>query len=67
AGGRLHQITRHMIGLFHGAPGARRFRQILSTEAVKTNAGTEVVEAALEALIAEQQNIRQESELSEPA
>jgi len=66
AGGRLHQITRHMIGLFHGLPGARRYRQILSTEAVKPNAGTEVVEAALEALTAEQQTIRQASELSEP-
>ncbi len=65
AGGRLHQITRHMIGLFHGAPGARRYRQILSAEAVKPNAGTEVVEAALEALTAEQQNIWQASELSE--
>ncbi len=66
AGGRLHQITRHMIGLFHGAPGARRYRQILSTQAVKAGAGTQVVEAALEALTAEQQNIQQANELSEP-
>ena len=33
AGGRLAHVTRHMAGLFHGLPGARRYRQILSTEA----------------------------------
>ncbi len=67
AGGRLHQITRHMIGLFHGAPGARRYRQILSTEAVKPNAGIEVVEAALAVMIAEQQRIHDKAELFVPA
>jgi len=32
AGGhlRMHHITRHMLGLMAGLPGARRFRQILS-------------------------------------
>jgi tRNA-dihydrouridine synthase A len=50
SGGRLHQITRHMIGLFHGVPGARRYRQILSTEAVRPHAGIDVVEAALNAM-----------------
>jgi len=30
AGGRLHQITRHMLGLFHGRPGARTWKRILS-------------------------------------
>lgn len=29
-GGRMHQITRHMLGLFHGMPGARAWKQILS-------------------------------------
>jgi tRNA-dihydrouridine synthase A len=29
-GGRLHHITRHMLGLFNGRPGARRWRQILA-------------------------------------
>jgi len=29
-GGRMHQITRHMLGLFHGRPGARAWRRILS-------------------------------------
>ena len=29
-GGRMHQITRHMLGLFHGRPGARGWKRILS-------------------------------------
>lgn len=35
AGGRLHQITRHMLGLFHGRPGARGWRRQLSEGASK--------------------------------
>lgn len=46
-GGKLHQVTRHMLGLFTGRPGARRWRQVLSTEATRAGAGPEVVEAAL--------------------
>ncbi|MGP6085409.1 tRNA dihydrouridine(20/20a) synthase DusA [Antarctobacter jejuensis] len=47
AGGRLHQVTRHMLGLFAGRPGARRWRQILSTGATRAGAGPELVEEAL--------------------
>jgi tRNA-dihydrouridine synthase A len=48
AGGtRLHSITRHMHGLFHGMPGARAFRRHLATEAVKRAAG---VDALIEAV-----------------
>ena len=46
-GGRLHQITRHMLGLFTGRPGARGWRRVLSTHATRPGAGWEVVEAAL--------------------
>ena len=46
AGGRLIHVTRHMVGLFQGVRGARRFRQILSTEAVRPGAGPEVIAAA---------------------
>jgi tRNA-dihydrouridine synthase A len=46
AGGRLGHITRHMVGLFHGLPGARRFRQILSTDANLPGAGPEVLRKA---------------------
>ncbi|MCB2124451.1 MAG: tRNA dihydrouridine(20/20a) synthase DusA [Rhodobacteraceae bacterium] len=47
AGGRLHQVTRHMLGLFHGCPGARHWRRILSERANATGAGPEVIDAAL--------------------
>ena len=51
AGTRLHAITRHMLGLFRGVPGARAFRRHLATEAVKTGAGPEVLAAALSRLM----------------
>ncbi|MDO6588057.1 tRNA dihydrouridine(20/20a) synthase DusA [Salipiger sp. 1_MG-2023] len=47
-GGRLHQVTRHMMGLFAGRPGARGWRRLLSEEATRDGAGPEVVERALE-------------------
>jgi len=47
AGGRLHQVTRHMLGLFSGRPGARAWRRMLSEGATRPGAGTELVEAAL--------------------
>ena len=47
AGARLSDITRHMLGLFHGRPGARRWRQHLSTYAVKRGAGLDVLREAL--------------------
>ncbi|MEL7097551.1 MAG: tRNA dihydrouridine(20/20a) synthase DusA [Pseudomonadota bacterium] len=50
AGGRLHQITRHMLGLFAGRPGARVWRRTLSEGATRPGAGPELVETALEAL-----------------
>ena len=46
-GGRLHQVTRHMLGLFTGRPGARSWRRILSEEANRPGAGVEVLEKAL--------------------
>lgn len=47
AGGRLHQITRHMLGLFSGRPGARAWRRMLSEGATVSGAGPELVEQAL--------------------
>ncbi|WP_436255422.1 tRNA dihydrouridine(20/20a) synthase DusA [Neorhizobium sp. LjRoot104] len=49
-GGRLHHVTRHMVGLFQGFAGARRFRQILSTDATRPGAGPEVIAAAFAAV-----------------
>ena len=45
----LHRLTRHMLGLFHGQPGGRLFRRVLSQEAHRPGAGIEVLERALEA------------------
>jgi tRNA-dihydrouridine synthase A len=47
SGGRLHQITRHMLGLFTGKPGARGWRRILSERASRDGAGLEILDAAL--------------------
>ena len=49
-GTRLNQITRHMLGLANGRPGARTFRQILSVDAARRGAGPEVMLRALEAV-----------------
>jgi tRNA-dihydrouridine synthase A len=47
-GARLHQITRHMLGLFAGRPGARAWRRILSEGANRTGASTDLLLQALE-------------------
>ena len=44
----LAAMTRHMLGLFHGQPGARAWRRILTVEGVRPGAGVEVIERALE-------------------
>jgi len=46
SGGRLIHVTRHMVGLFQGFAGARRFRQVLSSDATKPGAGPEVIASA---------------------
>ena len=43
----LKSITRHMLGLFNGLPGARAWRRHLAEEAHKPGAGPEVIEEAL--------------------
>lgn len=45
----LKHITRHILGLFHGQPGGRAFRQILSEGAHKSGADWAVIEQALQA------------------
>lgn len=49
-GGKLNQITRHMIGLFQGRPGARAYRQILSTQSVKPDATPQTLVDAFNAV-----------------
>ena len=43
----LHAMTRHMLGLFSGHPGARHWRRTLSEQGVKPGAGLDVLDAAL--------------------
>lgn len=50
AGWRLHAITRHMLGLVHGLPGARRFRREIGEGALRPGARVQVLEAAIAAL-----------------
>lgn len=46
-GVKLSTVTRHILGIFHGCPGGRQFRRILSEQGHKTSAGPEVLEQAL--------------------
>ena len=46
-GYRLADMTRHMLGLFVGMPGARAWRRHLATEGVKRGAGAEVLREAV--------------------
>ena len=50
AGGQLYQVTRHMLGLFAGRPGARQWRRTLSEGAARPGAGPDLVVAALAAM-----------------
>ncbi|MEM8802088.1 MAG: tRNA dihydrouridine(20/20a) synthase DusA, partial [Pseudomonadota bacterium] len=49
-GGRLHSVTRHMLGLFSGRPGVRVWRRRLSEGAHVKDAGVSVVREALSAV-----------------
>jgi len=51
-GARLHQVTRHMLGLFAGRPGARQWRRHLSEGVSQKGAGPELVEQALGLVVA---------------
>ena len=47
AGARLNHITRHMLGLFAGQPGARAWRRYLSENAYRPNAGPDILSQSL--------------------
>ena len=49
-GEKLGRMTRHMLGIFAGQPGARAWRRYLSENAFKENSGVEVIKAAIEAM-----------------
>src|SRR5947207_9982058 len=46
-GERLHSMTRHFVGAFHGVPGARAFRRHLAENGVKPGAGVDVLRDAI--------------------
>ena len=47
-GTRLHHISRHLLGLYHGQPGARSWRRALTLGAARADAGPDVLMAALD-------------------
>jgi tRNA-dihydrouridine synthase A len=51
-GALLHHLTRHVLGLFQGVPGGKRFRRHLSEQAHRKGAGLDVLRAAV-ALVAD--------------
>ncbi|AZB73650.1 tRNA dihydrouridine(20/20a) synthase DusA [Synechococcus elongatus] len=46
-GVRLHSITRHMLQLFHGCPGSRAWKRVLTEQGCKAGARPDVLLAAL--------------------
>ena len=49
-GERLHTVTRHILGLFNGMAGAKKWRRYLSENATKREAGIEVLYKSLDCL-----------------
>ena len=56
SGGRLGQVSKHMLGLFAGQPGARVWRRVLSEGAHKPGAGVALVKEALDAVMLARQS-----------
>jgi tRNA-dihydrouridine synthase A len=50
SGGRLHAVTRHILGLYHGRPKARAFRRYLSENAVGASATVDVLDQVIAAM-----------------
>ncbi len=50
AGTGLAAMTRHMLGLFSGRPGARAWRRVLTVDSIRPGAGMEVIDRALDAM-----------------
>jgi tRNA-dihydrouridine synthase A len=46
-GAKLHSMTRHFVGAFHGVPGARAFRRHLAENGVQSGAGVDVLRDAI--------------------
>jgi len=59
-GGKLNQVSRHMLGLFAGMPGARLFRRYISENAHQAGAGVEVIEQAYQIVTDEIQRMEEQ-------
>ena len=53
-GTHFYAIARHMLGLFHGRPGARAWRRVLTEEGVRPGAGLAVLDRALDRVFGRQ-------------
>lgn len=47
SGGKATAVTRHLLALYAGRPGARAWRRVLTEESIRPGAGPEVLERAL--------------------
>ena len=50
AGGRLNNVTRHILGLYHGRPRARAFRRFLSENATGADANVDILDQVIDAM-----------------
>ncbi|MGO3058735.1 MAG: tRNA-dihydrouridine synthase, partial [Halomonas sp.] len=68
-GAKLNHITRHLLGLFQGCPGGRRFRRLLSEHAHKEGAGLRLFDDAvgLVSELSQEQSQEQAQEREQPA
>jgi tRNA-dihydrouridine synthase A len=57
-GGRLHAVTRHMLGLFNGRPGARAYRRHLSTFGLQPEAGIATLREAADLVAQAERHMR---------
>jgi len=58
----LQHVTRHMLGLFHGLPGGRLWRRVLSEEASRPGTGLDVLDKALAQVVSRQPRMPQAAE-----
>ncbi len=56
-GGKANQITRHLLGLFNGRPGARRWRQMLTVDALKPGMGGALLREAYQDVLSLQPSV----------
>ena len=65
AGTHLPAMTRHMLGLFTGRPGARAWRRGLTVESIRPGAGLEVIDRALDAIREAAERMAERRELAD--